>query len=582
MKKFVAGIFTFLWLGFWVIFAQNILPDSVEITVKDPIIMWEATNLKVRIMKNGSKMTSYDGTIWMVVTEQDWKKLSDNEYTVPSRWMYSFLSSDLWEKEFQRWLEIKKEWTFYIEIQDLNENEDKILWKQLIHVVRWDPTGEVKNINILNPITSSNLIGDKVEVIWSAKDIPNSEAIIYIDEKAVWTTRVGSDWMINHTIWSVEAWQHSLLVEIPDLAWNVMWRSEKIFFTISPTGNNGIRDIDIDPEKWLMIWDMTNITVYTDDMIESVKIRLSDRTENESMVMNKIGNWEFSQNVFLMWTWEISLSFDTSASNGSVNQSYDNYKKIIVWEVPSVYDINVDINSISQIADVSWEVNNRSVVSSYLVNWWVDWSDVLSWKDWSDKPSFRFSDVPYDTVIKLNVTPYRNKQDKHWAPSETIKFVITKNQDTCWNLVCDDGESHELCPQDCYWSWEATIFLWPSCPKQTISVSTKKVWDNYYLVWDKVDMVTKYIVYSSSSPDWKNKVKVYETTDTSYEYPFDRESKEDVFMYFWVVWICEDGEELELTGATKVQVWPAENFFLLVCLTFLIYAGIKLFRQTEE
>jgi len=582
MKKFVAGIFTFLWLGFWVIFAQNILPDSVEITVKDPIIMWEATNLKVRIMKNGSKMTSYDGTIWMVVTEQDWKKLSDNEYTVPSRWMYSFLSSDLWEKEFQRWLEIKKEWTFYIEIQDLNENEDKILWKQLIHVVRWDSTGEVKNINILNPITSSNLIGDKVEVIWSAKDIPNSEAIIYIDEKAVWTTRVGSDWMINHTIWSVEAWQHSLLVEIPDLAWNVMWRSEKIFFTISPTGNNGIRDIDIDPEKWLMIWDMTNITVYTDDMIESVKIRLSDRTENESMVMNKIGNWEFSQNVFLMWTWEVSLSFDTSASNGSVNQSYDNYKKIIVWEVPSVYDINVDINSISQIADVSWEVNNRSVVSSYLVNWWVDWSDVLSWKDWSDKPSFRFSDVPYDTVIKLNVTPYRNNQDKHWAPSETIKFVITKNQDTCWNLVCDDGESHELCPQDCYWSWEATIFLWPSCPKQTISVSTKKVWDNYYLVWDKVDMVTKYIVYSSSSPDWKNKVKVYETTDTSYEYPFDRESKEDVFMYFWVVWICEDGEELELTGATKVQVWPAENFFLLVCLTFLIYAGIKLFRQTEE
>ena len=582
MKKLVAGILAFIWLGFWTIFAQNILPDSVEITVKDPVIMWEATNLKVKIMKNGSKMTSYDGTIWMVVTEQDWKKLSDNEYTVPSRWMYSFLSSDLWEKEFQRWLEIKKEWTFYIEIQDLNENEDKILWKQLIHVVRWDGVWEVKNISILNPISNSNLIGDKVEVIWSARDIPNSEAIIYIDEKAVWTAKVGSDWMINHTIWNVEAWQHSLVVEIPDLAWNVMWRSEKIFFAVSPSGNNGIRNVDIDPEKWLMVWDMTNITVYTDDMIESVKIRLSDRTENESMVMNKVGNWEFSQNVFLMGTWEISLSFDTSASNGTVNESYDNYRKIVVWEVPSVYDINVDINSISQTADVSWEVKNRSVVSSYLVNWWVDWSDILSWKDWSDKPSFRFSDVPYDTVIKLNITPYRNKQDKHWAPSETIRFVITKNQNTCWNLICDDGESHELCPQDCYWSWETTVILWPSCPKQTISAYTKKVWDSYYLVWDKVDMVTKYIVYSSSTPDWKDKVKVYETTDTSYEYPFDRESKEDVFMYFWVVWICEDGEELELTGATKVQVWPAENFFLLVCLTFLIYAGIKLFRQTEE
>ena len=94
-------------------------------------------------------------------------------------------------------------------------------------------------------------------------------------------------------------------------------------------------------------------------------------------------------------------------------------------------------------------------------------------------------------------------------------------------------------------------------------------------------MVTKYIVYSSPYADWRDKVKVYETTDTSYEYPFDHNAKEDVFMYFRVIWICENGEELELTWATKVQVWPAENLFLLICLTLLIYSGIKLFRQTE-
>jgi hypothetical protein len=32
---------------------------------------------------------------------------------------------------------------------------------------------------------------------------------------------------------------------------------------------------------------MTNVTVYTDDMIESVKMRLSDRPENDSIIMSK-------------------------------------------------------------------------------------------------------------------------------------------------------------------------------------------------------------------------------------------------------------------------------------------------------
>ena len=98
MKKFVLGILTFIWLGFWTIFAQTILPDSAKITVKDPIIMWEATNLKIEILKNESTMTSYNGTIRIVVTEENWTKLKDNEYTVPSRWRYTFLWSDLWIK----------------------------------------------------------------------------------------------------------------------------------------------------------------------------------------------------------------------------------------------------------------------------------------------------------------------------------------------------------------------------------------------------------------------------------------------------------------------------------------------------
>jgi hypothetical protein len=113
----------------------KLLPDSAEISVKNTIIEWEAVNLKVTMLKNGSKMTSYNGTIRIIVTDEDWYMLKDDEYTVYSHWMYTYLPSDLWEKEFQRWLEINKEWTFYIEIQDLNENEDKILWRQKVVVI---------------------------------------------------------------------------------------------------------------------------------------------------------------------------------------------------------------------------------------------------------------------------------------------------------------------------------------------------------------------------------------------------------------------------------------------------------------
>jgi hypothetical protein len=74
--------------------------------------MNEATNLKVTIMKSDSPMKTYKWTIRILVTDLNWNKLKDNEYTVPSQWMYTFQWSDLWTKEFQRWLEIKKEWKF--------------------------------------------------------------------------------------------------------------------------------------------------------------------------------------------------------------------------------------------------------------------------------------------------------------------------------------------------------------------------------------------------------------------------------------------------------------------------------------
>lgn len=612
MKKFALWILTTLLLCFWAIFADNILPDGVEIEVKSPVIQWEATNLKITMMKDGAKMSSYVGTIWMEIVDEDWNStIWDNEYKLPNNWWYSFLESDLWSKEFQRWLEIKKEWTFYIKVSDLEDNE---FWKQKIQVVKWDWELWNKHIDVLSPTQWANLINEKVEIIWNVTDLRNSSILIYIDWEYVATTNSDWDGLINHALSNIEVWPHSLTLQAVDYQWNILGTSDKIYFTYTPQETTWLKDVVVNPELWLMIWDTVDITVYTDEMVEAVKILLSDRESNDSIIVPRVWNWEFSIKQFIMWTGDITITVETSASNNSEIKTYKDAKTIHVSDIPAISDVVVDQNDETQVANISrWIINGS--VDSYIVTYWLGsltGSDSSAQKT-TDSNSFVFTDVPYDTEVFFTVTPVIDS-NRHWAASETITFIMTKpNKNICWNWIADPDETCSNCPQD-LWSicdtWATTNTCWngitdpgetcsscpqdlwnicnissdsnqPKCTVQNIATRTTKIGDSYYLIRDKVENVSKYIVYSSTTENGSDKVKVYETTDTSYEYPFDHTLEEDKFAYFWIVWVCDDWEVLQLSGATKVQVWPAENFFLLMCLTFLIYFWIKLFRQTE-
>ena len=567
MRKFILGVLTFIWLGFWALFAQNILPDEAQIEVKSPIIQWEATNLTITMLKNWAKMSSYAGTIYITVSDENWTPLNQNEYTVPKQWLYTFSDTDLWSTTFEKGLEIKKEGTFYIEVEDFNDPEEKTLWREPVTVIRNNAPVGNSYIEVLSPIQNTTLTNEKVEIIASVPELRNSNAIIYLDDNLEGTTLTDSQWMINYVINNVTPWKHSLSIEVLDMdGITPLWSSDKIYFTTSKTTASWI-SVTVEPEIWLVVGDIVRITAYTDEMIETVKMQLSDRSENESEVLPKIANWQFSKDVFLFNTWLITISLETSASMGSNIETFENIKEFTVLDTPVISNITTWVDSENQIATLSRDISNWTA-SSYLISYRLwDWQANQK-EEWTDKKSFKFTDVPYDTTLNVTITPYRKEATKHGAASETIKFVITKWQP--WDSQNPGG----------------TSLTWfdnqPRCIVENISTRTTKIWDNYYLIWDKVENVSKYIVYSSTLPDGSDKMKVYETSDTSYQYPFDKTSEEDKFAYFWIVWICDDGQELELTGATKVQVWPAENFFLLLCMTFLIYFWIKLFRQTEE
>lgn len=114
-----------------------LLPDSVEISVKDKVIVWEAVNLSFTIIKGWEIMDDYEGIIYFLIVDEDWAPLKPSEYVMPAGWLYKYEKEDLWYKEFQRWLEIKKEWTFYIEVEDLMDDYEATLWRQKITVIKW-------------------------------------------------------------------------------------------------------------------------------------------------------------------------------------------------------------------------------------------------------------------------------------------------------------------------------------------------------------------------------------------------------------------------------------------------------------
>jgi len=595
--------------------AQNtILPDSANIEVKSEIIEWEATNLAVTMMKNWSKMNNYDWTVYFTIEEENWTPLKPSEYTLPNGSIYTFSEQDLWSKEFQKWLEIKREWVFYIQVEDLNDPDEKILWRQQITVIknsvaRWD-----YHIEIYSPLPEASIPGDKIDILWNIPELPNSKALVYIDNDPAISVDIDSTWIINYSIGDLALWRHSLRIEIPDMEWNIMWESDKISFTIAENGDASIKDVTMYPEKWLMVWDKTKITVYTDEMVESVKMKLSDRPQNDGIILTKDKTWEFYYDVYLISTWDVNITLETTTANNSVTQTHENVKLFSVIDTPEIWNITTTKDEENQTVTVSWDVLNWDPVTWYSIQYQ---GGDISGEEETENRSFTFKDVPYDTEIDVNITPiWKNALGllTHGAAAQSkiIKFVVTKPEPNesseCWNWIADPWEDCTTCAEDLWdqcpvpeslatcgnwiieeWEncWNCLEDLWdqcltePRCTVQNISTRTTKVWNNYYLIRDKVENVKKYIVYSSASPDGLNKVKVYETTDTSYEYPFDYTAKEEQYMYFRIVWICDDWEKLELTWATKIQVWPAENFFLLMCLTFLIYFWIKLFRETE-
>lgn len=127
----------------------------------------------------------------------------------------------------------------------------------------------------------------------------------------------------------------------------------------------------------------------------------------------------------------------------------------------------------------------------------------------------------------------------------------------------------------------------PICRVDGIRVITKKIADNYYLTWDKIDGADRYIIYRSDVPmNGNNGIvgmqKMGETADSKFEYPFDPRAQKDAYAYYAVVAMCSDGTALQVDGTQKVKVGPTQNILFMLLISSLLFGLYKLNVGTRK
>ena len=172
------------------------------------------------------------------------------------------------------------------------------------------------------------------------------------------------------------------------------------------------------------------------------------------------------------------------------------------------------------------------------------------------------SGFTYGKDYFFKIQPLNTANIPDGVPSDVLEFTMPIASGTGPNQTALSASGLEIAPD------HPTAAL-PTCVVKNIKVSTQKIGNKYYLVRNKVENATKYLVYKSDFADNTDKSFLGETELTRFEYPFDKTSKEDVYAYYSV-------------EAQKVKVGPVEDMMLILTLTMLGYLIYRLYSYRSD
>lgn len=544
-------------------------PDSFQLEVNPATFsVNQPVDFTVKAIKNGQIMKDYEGRLFL---EIEWDNLSHFDYTLPEGGFWEMKLSNQGVKTYSKGLQVKKAGTFVLKVEDLVSDSAT---GTITIIVSSDDQLNLKNIQLLSPLQNGTETESSMSVMANAPELSNSRIQVYLNDLMVKEAMTDTNGLFNETIPLQKAWTNVLELKAVGLNNQIVGLSDKRTFLYQPLSDNLFKSITMTPNQNLKIWDKVRFEVFTDERVSSAKLLFS---WGQEYPLDKEKDGLFTKNVTLTTTGEIIVNAEFIASE--LTKKYDKVLSFSVRDHIRIGEVRISLNpNLAGTLDLSW-VTLGGESSDYAVKYWLE-KDQLIATAFTKKPQATLSGFSYGKSYFFQVLATTPEHVPEGLPSQVIQFdmpILSGTAATVDPLTSGGLPSDPADPADPD-SHDVAVLDKPLCVVKNIQFSTKKIWNKHYLVRNKVANVEKYLIYRSEYEDGSDRQFVGESLVPRYEYPFDNTAEEDIYAYYDVEAICNDGEQLILTKAEKVKVGPFEDMLMILACTFLIYLMYRLYH----
>ena len=567
MKRILASSLMIALLG--VTFAVS--PDAFQIEVSpSSFAVNQAVDFTVKAIKNKQVMKNYTGMVFMTVdsaSKGNSSKLTLTDATISNGGILELGLTDQGSKKYTKGLLITKPGNFTVNVADFSN--DSISGSTTV-IVSSDKKTDVKKIDILSPSAWVEENQSTIDVMATAEDLPNARVQILLNDELAKETTTDNNGLVRDSISGLKFWTNVLQLKALSVTNEEVWASDKLVFTYQGQSENLLKSITATPNQNLKIWNKVRFELTTEDSVSSAKLILPG---DKQYPLDKEKDGLFSKELMLTQTWSLDIASELSAGPTLVKK----YDKMLTLEVADNIQIGeVKIQALTTLAgaiQLDWKVIGGSS-PAYAIQYGMN-KDELAWTAITTGTVAMLSGFTYGKDYFFKIQPLNTANIPDGVPSDVLEFTMPIASGTGPNQTALSASGLEMTPD------HPTAAL-PTCVVKNIKVSTQKIGNKYYLVRNKVENATKYLVYKSDFADNTDKSFLGETELTRFEYPFDKTSKEDVYAYYSVEALCADGNKAVLTEAQKVKVGPVEDMMLILTLTMLGYLIYRLYSYRSD
>lgn len=567
MKRLLASSLMITFFG--VTFAVS--PDAFQIEVSpSSFAVNQAVDFTIKAIKNKQVMKNYTGMVFMSVdgiAKDSASKLKLTDATISNGGILEMGLADQWVKKYTKGLLITKPGNFTVSVADFTQ--DTISWSTTV-MVSSDFKAEVRNIQILSPSAWSEENQSTINVMATADTLPNARVQILLNDALAKETTTDANGLINDTISALKVGTNVLQIKALSVTNEQVGSSEKLVFTYQGQSDNLLKSFTATPNQNLKVWNKVRFELITEDNVSSAKLIFPD---NKEYPLDKEKDGLFSKELMLTQTGSLDIASELSAGP-TLNKKYDKMLTLEVADNTQIWEVKIQaLTTLAGAIQLDWKVIGWSS-PAYAIQYGLT-KDDLAGTAITKETTATLSGFTYGKDYFFKIQPLNIQNIADGLPSDVLEFTMPIASWTGPNQTALSASGLEMAPD------HPTAAL-PTCIVKNIKVSTQKIGNKYYLVRNKIENATKYLVYKSDFADNSDKSFLGETELTRFEYPFDKTSKEDVYAYYTVEALCADGNKAVLTEAQKVKVGPVEDMMLILTLTMLGYLIYRLYSYREE